>query len=180
MIRHHNYLNILVWCTLVIIPFLLQDVGVISTNDWSTQPANGLISILTGSFMHGSYAHMVGNLSGIIIGVSILYNFYYKHYGTVILLGVFVPSMISYFFTGIPTVGISGLVYTLIWFIIVRGLISRDKTRLFLAIGVAVIYGSSLKGAIPQGFGSNIAWQCHLAGVMTGTAIAVWARLKRN
>jgi membrane associated rhomboid family serine protease len=179
MIKSYNYLNLSIWLVLIICPFLLQEVGVIVTSVWSTSPSNGLISILTGTFLHGSYSHMVGNLTGIIISSTIIYNFYHKDYFSIVVLGIFLPSAFAYFFTPHYTIGISGLVYTLIWFTIIRGLISKDRTRLFLGIGMAMFYGTSIKGAIPQGFGSQIAWYCHLMGILTALIYAVYSRLIR-
>jgi len=177
MIRKHNYLNIVFWIFILVIPFLLQTVGVINTTDWMIDQSNGLISIITGSFLHGNFKHLVGNLTGILLGVSLLYNLYRKHYWKVITLGVIIPSGLMYLL-GLPCVGISGLVYALIWYIITRGLMSIDRTRFLIAITVLLFYGGSLAGAIPLDAFSRIAWQCHLAGVLTGLGLALYQRLK--
>jgi membrane associated rhomboid family serine protease len=78
-----------------------------------------------------------------------------------------------------PSLGISGLVYTVIWFPICRGLMSKDKHRFYAAIGMLLFYGSSLKGAFPLGELSKIAWQAHAAGMIVGFTLALWTRLKR-
>ena len=158
MIKSYNYLNLSIWLVLIICPFLLQEIGVIVTSEWSTSPSNGLISILTGTFLHGSYSHMVGNLTGIIISSTIIYNFYHKDYFSIVVLGIFLPSAFAYFFTPHYT-------------------ISKDRTRLFLGIAMAIFFGTSIKGAIPQGFGSQIAWYCHLMGILTALIYAIYSRL---
>lgn len=179
MMHKNNYLNVLLWIVLITLPFLLQVAGVIDGRSLAINQSNGLISILTGTFIHGSFKHMTSNLIGMLLGTSIMYALYKKIYFLSTLLGIIIPSSIMYFL-GIPSVGISGLLFTFTWFIIIRGLMSRDKTRFVVGLFMLVFYGMSINTAIPLAGAVKIAWQAHLGGLLTGFMLALYQRLIRN
>lgn len=121
---------------------------------------------------------MTGNLAAMLVGTTVVAAFYKRMYWPVIVLGILAPSILAYI-GGVPTLGISGLAYAFIWFIIFRGFMSRDYVRMGIAIGMCLIYGGTLRGAAPMGNLSNIAWDGHLAGLCVGLLCSVYSRLKR-
>lgn len=180
MIKKYNYINILAWTVIVACPFLLQQADLIVTNDWKISPDNGLISILTGTFLHSSFSHMTNNLVGILLGVSLLYNMYHNMYLKVIALGIVLPSTVMYLL-GLNSVGISGLVYTLVWFVIIRGLMSKHYVKYFSSALLLIFYGSSLRSVVPSNEPfSLIAWQAHLVGVVVGLFLAIYSKLVKS
>lgn len=173
-----NYLNLVFWCTVLILPFLLQEVGAIDTDAWKVHTPNGLISVFTGVFLHANWTHLMGNFTSIILGTSVLLNFQRKMYWPVIFLGLFIPPMFA-FFSGEPTVGISGLSFTLIWYVIFRGLMSRDPIRFALGIVFILFYGLTAKAATPE-VPAGISWVTHLGGFLVAFNVALWQRLKSS
>jgi len=174
--RKNNTINILLWTCVIVCPFLLQG-SLININDWMISQNNGIVSILTGTFLHASFKHMVGNLTNILLGATIIYQFYNKMYLWLVLLGIAIPSGLMYAL-GFNSVGISGLGYTLIWFIICRGLMSHDTIRFMIGLLALVFYGGSILGAIPSTALSTVAWQAHLMGMIVGFMAAMVNRLK--
>lgn len=179
MTRKLPYLNLVAWFCIIVIPHLYQQFGLIKTVNWMTHRDNGIISILTGTFLHGSWNHMTGNLTGILVGTSLTLWFYRKQYWLVILLGVLVPPSLMYLLPGGPSLGISGLVYTVVWFPLCRGLMSKDRHRFYAAILLLIFYGASVKTAVPLSPASKVAWQAHLAGMVVGFCIALYSRVRK-
>lgn len=174
----YNYINILIWVSVIVLPFICEQAGLLSVYDLRISEDNGPLSILSGTFMHGNWNHMVGNLTATLLTTSIIYQYYKKVYLSLIAFGIIIPSAVMYGL-GVASVGISGMVFTLVWFIITRGLMSRDKERFNIGLLMLVFYGLSIKTAVPVDPMSRIAWQAHLAGLLTGFNIALYQRLIR-
>lgn len=167
MLRRHTYLIVVILLAVTVLPFLMGEGGIIDVSKLSTYDKNGWWTIITGSFMHGTYSHLIGNLPLLMLGAVLVWNLYKKYFWLVVSGGILAPSFVSYSI-GMNSVGISGLVFALLWFLIFRGLMSRDRLRFFVAIGLLVMYGYTLKGVIPPKVPSNINWIAHLAGLGVG------------
>jgi membrane associated rhomboid family serine protease len=176
--HRNNHINILIWITILVCPFLLQIAGVINTGLFRVDQNNGPLSILSGVFLHGDYRHLVGNLVGLLLASSLVYHYFKKMYIPVIAFGIIIPGAVMYWLDK-PMVGISGLLFTMIWFIIIRGLMSRDRERFMVACFAVAFYGLSINTAIPLNEMSRIAWQAHAAGLLTGASLALYGRFKK-
>lgn len=71
-------------------------------------------------------------------------------------------------------IGASGLVFGWFGFLVTRGLVEKQAIPLLVAIGVAVVYGAMLWGALPGQAG--ISWESHLFGALAGIATAYLLR----
>lgn len=177
--KKFNYLHTIVWFILITVPHILQQLNVIDTNELKTHSSNGIISILTGTFLHGNWNHMAGNLSGILVGTAALKTLHDKMYWQVIFLGTLLPSAFMYI-SGTPAIGISGLVYAVIWAVITAGIMSKDKFKLLVGIVFGIFYGGSLKGAVPLSPLSRVAWEAHLVGLIVGSCTAIYYKIKNK
>ena len=175
----NDYKKTILWALITIVPFLLQTAGIIDTGKNAISKDNGLISIVTGVVLHGGWRHMIGNLLGMLMGVSLLVIFYKKAYFKVMAFGYFAPAIVMYML-GHASIGISGLVYTVIWFVILSGIISNVKEKFYVGMLVLVVYGSTLNGAVPPRGFSNIAWQAHLVGLLVAIYLVLSHKLKRK
>lgn len=172
----HNYVSVLFWTVAIICPLLLERAGVLSEADLILSPRNGYTSIITGQFLHGSWGHAVGNLILILLGSSLLYQYYNKSYLRVTIWGLLAPGTFMYYL-GKPTLGISALGFAMIWFVVARGLMSRDISRFKIALFMIAFYGVTVFTAIPQSPMSRIAWEGHLAGLLVGVILAAIQRM---
>ena len=178
MNKRFQYLNTLLWIVILMIPFLLQTAGIIDTNQYKITKDNGWTSIFTGPFLHASYSHVMGNATSILLGTSLISVFYKRMYFPVVILGFLVPSVTMYLL-GMKAVGISGLCYCLIWFIILRGLMSKNKWRFPLSCIILIFYGSSLHTIYPPSNPfSLVAWEAHLSGLLTGLVLAIYSKIR--
>tara|TARA_R110000796_G_scaffold181330_1_gene297866 strand:- start:22525 stop:23067 length:543 start_codon:yes stop_codon:yes gene_type:complete len=178
MSHTNDYKHTIFWALLTLVPFLFQTIGLIPTADHVTSLDNGITSILTGVILHGSWSHMLGNLLCMLLGVSLLVKFYPKAYPYVMFLGYFCPAIVMYA-TGLRSLGISGLAYTVIWFVIVSGLTSNLKEKFYAAIAVLFFYGSTLQMAIPTAAIKGIAWQSHLTGICVAMFLVIIFKLRK-
>lgn len=178
MIHKNDYKHTIFWASLTLVPFLLQVSGMISSNDYAISKDNGIFSIISGVLMHGNWSHMLGNLLGMLLGVSLVVKFYSRAYVLLMFLGYICPAIVMYA-TGHKAIGISGLVYTLLWYIIIAGLTSRVKEKFYVGIIVLIIYGSGLRNAVPPSMPTGIAWQAHLTGVCVAMFLAIVYKLRK-
>lgn len=148
----------------------------IDTASLLTSKSNGWWTIITGAFLHGSPGHFAGNSVGLMVGVTLLLNFYSRSYWKVIIIGLLAPSIVMYS-TGLRSLGISGLVFAIAWFIMFRGLLSMDRKRYYAAIVMLLFYGSTLKSVFHIPF-SGVAFQAHMTGLLVGLFLAIYTRLQ--
>ncbi len=70
-------------------------------------------------------------------------------------------------------VGVSGVIFGLVGFLIANGLLRRGCMPLIIATGVLMLYGGALVGMLPHVASQHISWQMHLGGFIGGLA-ASW------
>jgi membrane associated rhomboid family serine protease len=75
-------------------------------------------------------------------------------------------------------VGASGLVFGLVSYIFVAGLIRRDRRAMATSMLVAFMYGSVAWGMLP--INPRVSWETHLAAALTGVVMAVLMRHRDN
>ncbi len=131
----------------------------------------GLIGIFTMPFLHASFGHLLTNLSALGVLLGFMFAFHSKRLPEVVIRVILVGGALLWIF-GRPAnhVGASGLIYGLAAFVIVSGIVQRRFFPVVAAIGVAVMYGSSLFwGLVPVDPG--ISWDGHLAGGLAGAFV---------
>ena len=152
--------------------YALQITGKINYFKLATDPAVGFYTILTAPFLHGNLSHIVGNSIFMLILLPILIRYYNKHYAAVMAFGVLIPPTVMYFLK-IPSVGISGLVATLFFFVVFTGMFSKNKTKFLISIGMLSFFGVVFIKGITSLVGNGVAWQAHLSGAVVGLTLAL-------
>lgn len=155
---------------------MLQVNGAINTADFVVDKHNGIISVFTGVFLHGSYNHIAGNTSALLFTMPLLLELYKKERRDIIFLGLFFPSLICYMLN-LKVLGLSGLVFAIIWFLILAGFTSRNIIKLIIAFVLSIFYLKFLMLGITPGAGRGIAWQAHLGGFIVAIAVLLQKRL---
>jgi membrane associated rhomboid family serine protease len=140
------------------------------------QTLRGLPGILLSPFAHADLKHLVNNSLPILILGTGLFYFYGE-----IALKVFA---INWILTGLFVwlagrdawhIGASGLVYGLASFLFFSGIIRRHFRLLALSLLVVFLYGSMVWGMFPF-VPSNISWESHMLGAVSGVFLAVMYR----
>ena len=131
----------------------------------------GLPGILMAPLLHADVAHLASNaLPLLVAGTAMLHL--YPDAARVVLPAVYVGPGIAVWLFGRPSLhlGASGLVYALVGYIYVAGVIRRDRRAIAAALLVSFLYGALVWGVFPLKVG--VSWETHLAGAAVGVALA--------
>jgi membrane associated rhomboid family serine protease len=150
------------------------DLGV---EDFGVRPREllGLPGILFAPLMHSGFAHLLANsLPLLIVGTAMLYL--YPNAALRVLPAVYLgPGIAVWLFArGGVHVGASGLIYGLVSYVFVAGLIRRDRRAIAASLLVSFLYGASVWGVLPIERG--VSWETHLAAALIGLLLALALR----
>ena len=123
--------------------------------------------------LHGGFAHLAANtLPFIAFGFLVLANgigrFVFVTAVIWVLAGLGVWLTAPY---GSVTVGMSGVIFGWLTYLLVRGFFARSGTQILLAVVVFFLWGGILLGVLPGQQG--VSWQGHLFGALAGV-FAAW------
>jgi len=131
----------------------------------------GLVGILAAPLLHAGLAHLLANsLPLVILGTTMLQL--YPHSALKVLPAIYLGPGVAVWLLarGGNHIGASGLVYGLVAYICVAGLLRRDRRALAASILVAFLYGASVWGVLPLEDG--VSWETHLAAALIGLGMA--------
>jgi membrane associated rhomboid family serine protease len=131
----------------------------------------GLPGILFAPLLHGSFAHLIANsLPLLVLGTGMLHL--YPASASKVLPAVYFGPGIAVWLFGRESIhiGASGLVYGLVSYIFVAGVIRRDKRAIAAALLVSFMYGALVWGVLP--IDSEVSWETHLAATLIGVILA--------
>lgn len=135
----------------------------------------GLPGILVAPLLHAGIAHLVANSVPLaVLGTTMLHL--YPVAALRLLPAIYLgPGVLVWLFGNAGVhVGSSGLVYGLLAYIFVAGVLRRDRRTLAAAMLVAFLYGAMIWGVLPIRHG--VSWETHLAAAVIGAAYALWLR----
>jgi membrane associated rhomboid family serine protease len=145
--------------------------------DFGVRPRQvaGLVGILLAPLVHGGFVHLIGNTLPLLVsGTTMLYL--YPRSVPVVFPAVYLgPGIAVWLFaSGSSHLGASGLVYGLVSYIFVAGLIRRDRRAIGASLLVAFMYGTLVWGVLP--IENGVSWETHLAAGIIGVLLAVALR----
>jgi len=139
--------------------------------DWA-----GLPGILLAPLLHAGFAHLIANsLPLLVLGTGMLYL--YPNSALKVIPAVYLgPGIAVWTFARASSVhvGASGLVYGLVSYIFVAGLLRRDRRAIAASLLVYFLYGTLAWGVFP--IQPGVSWQTHLAAALIGLALAIALR----
>lgn len=135
-----------------------------------------LPGIFFSPFLHSSFSHLWSNTLPLLILIWMLFYFYRN-----IAFQAFIYLwMLSGIFTWIIGrssyhIGASGLVFALLFFIFLSGVLRRYIPLIAVSLVVTFIYGSTIWSIFPiaELVDVSISWEGHLSGAISGLIIAV-------
>ena len=131
----------------------------------------GLPGILFAPLLHGSFAHLIANsLPLLVLGTGMLHL--YPNSAVRVVPAVYVgPGIAVWLFgRGSIHIGASGLIYGLVSYIFIAGMLRRDKRAIAAALLVSFMYGALVWGLLP--IESGVSWETHLAAALIGVILA--------
>ncbi len=135
----------------------------------------GLVGIVTAPLVHADFAHLVAN-SVPLAAVGIVMLFLYPHSTLRVLPAVYLGSgaLVWLFARDSVHLGASGLVYGLVSYVFLAGVLRRDRRAVAASLLVAMLYGSLAWGVLP--IDPRASWETHLAAAVIGAAMALALR----
>ena len=138
--------------------------------EWS-----GLVGVFAAPLLHGSFTHLIANsLPLAVLGTAMLHL--YPQASRTVLPAVWLGPGLAVWLLARESIhiGASGLVYGLFGYVLVAGIIRRDRRAIAASLLVAFMYGSLAWGVLPIERG--VSWETHLAAALIGVALAVILR----
>ncbi len=138
--------------------------------------AAGLLGVVTAPLLHGSFGHLVSNsLPLLILGTSLIYM--YPIAARIAIPLIWIGSGLAVWIAGRESyhIGASGVVYGMMFYIFVAGMLRTDVRSLALAIMVFFLYGGMIWGVLPGE--ERVSFESHLAGAVMGVVLALILRV---
>ena len=135
----------------------------------------GLPGIVFAPLVHAGFAHLIANSPPLLVlGTAML--FLYPNSALRALPTVYLGPGIVVWLVGRESVhfGASGLVYGLVSYVFIAGLLRRDRRAIAASLVVCFMYGSVVWGVLPTQLG--VSWETHLAAALIGVALAIALR----
>jgi membrane associated rhomboid family serine protease len=135
----------------------------------------GLVGVLTAPLLHGGLQHILSNTLPMFISLTATLYFYPRSAVRVIPL-IWLGSGALAWLIGRPSLhyGASGLIYGLLAFVFVSGLLRRDLRSIAVSLLVGFLYGSMVWGVLP--IRPHMSWEMHLSGAAIGVLLAILFR----
>ena len=132
----------------------------------------GLLGLVSAPLLHYNLAHIGSNTLPLVIGGTMML-FLYPNASVRALPVIWIGSgMLAWIFARDSIhIGASGLIYGLLAFVFVSGVIRRDLRSIGAALVIWFMYGSMIWGILPAGRGMS--WELHASGLALGVAMAV-------
>ncbi len=132
---------------------------------------SGLVGVLTTPLLHGNLGHLLSNSMPLFIGgVAIL--FLYPNAAFRVLPMLYLGSSALAWTFARPTIhiGASGLVYGILSFVFVAGILRRDLRSVGASLLISFLYGSMVWGVFP--LLPWMSWELHASGCLLGVILA--------
>jgi membrane associated rhomboid family serine protease len=136
----------------------------------------GLPGIVFAPLLHDGFAHLLANTPPLLVlGVAMLYL--YPAAAPRVLPAIWLGPGIAVWLLGAAGtihIGASGLVYGLLGYIFVAGLLRRDRRAIAASMLVCFMYGALVWGVLP--IRTRTSWETHLAAALIGVGLALLFR----
>ncbi|MBD8043152.1 rhomboid family intramembrane serine protease [Arthrobacter sp. Sa2BUA2] len=135
---------------------------------------DGLDGILFAPLLHAGAGHLLSNSLPLLAFAFLVLLEGIRRFAAVAAICWLSSGIGVWLLGGGLTIGISGVVFGLFAYLMVRGFYNRDLLQILIGGVLFLIYGSLLWGILPTAAG--ISWQAHLFGAAGGVAAAMVLR----
>lgn len=131
----------------------------------------GLVGVFTAPLLHANFQHILSNTLPMLISLTAILYLYPNSALRVVPL-VWVGSGALSWLIGRPNlhIGASGLIYGLLAFVFISGILRRDLRSVSVSLLVGFLYGSMVWGVLPTR--PHMSWEMHLSGALIGVMLA--------
>ncbi|MBC5836977.1 rhomboid family intramembrane serine protease [Flavobacterium muglaense] len=138
---------------------------------------SGLQGVIFSPFIHSDMEHLYSNSIPLLILLAALQFFYAKQSLLVVTLGIIFSGLVTWFIgRDSYHIGASGLIYVLVSFIFLKGILTKYYRLVALSLAVIMFYGGMIWYVFPK-VDETISWEGHLAGMVTGFMLAIFLKI---
>jgi membrane associated rhomboid family serine protease len=161
--------------------YLLDHVLPFSLNEYGLRPREwvGLLGIVTAPLFHSSIQHVSSNTFPLLIGATLML-YLYPYAAVKAFPYIYLGSGLLAWGFARPNnhIGASGLIYGVLAFVFVSGIVRKDVRSIAASMVIWFLYGSLVKGVVPSQ--PRISWELHAAGFVMGILTAIiWRQSDR-
>lgn len=136
------------------------------------QTPTGLIGIITGPIIHGSWQHVIGNtLPLLLLGSILIYGYPKSRWWALAIIWLLSGLGVWLFARGSYHFGASGLTHGMFFYLFIGGILRRDKRSIVLLMVAFFMYGSMLLTIFPRE--PSTSYEYHFFGAVGGTLSAL-------
>ena len=145
-----------------------------SLNDYGVKPRtlSGLAGIPAMPFLHANLQHVVSNTVPLFVLLMLLAGSKARSWEIVAAIVLLGGALLWLFGRFANHIGASGLIFGLIGFLIVSGLLEKRLIPLAISLVVGFLYGGTLLSGVVPKLGSHVSWDGHLCGAIAGGIVA--------
>jgi membrane associated rhomboid family serine protease len=135
----------------------------------------GLPGIIFSPFIHGNYEHLLANsMPLLVVGSGLIYFYGDIAWKVLRMIWLFTGFWVWLAARQEAHIGASGLIYGLVCFLFLSGILRKDTRLLAVSLLVTFLYGSMVWGILPVN--QTISWESHLFGSVAGFFCAIYFR----
>lgn len=136
---------------------------------------SGLAGIVLAPLLHLDVAHLFANTVPLVVLITAMLHLY-PNSALRVLPAIYLGTGIAVWLLGRASIhiGASGLVYGLLSYVFIAGVIRRDRRAIAASLLVCFLYGSLVWGVLP--IQPATSWETHLAGALIGAVSALMLR----
>lgn len=178
--RHELTLHFVILAGLIVLLWLLEAVDQLFYREqldfFGIEPRTliGLRNLFFAPFLHKGFSHLLANtLPFLILGWFVLLRGVGEF--VAVSLTALIVSGGGVWLFGMPRtvhVGLSGIIFGYLGFLLLRGYWERSSIAIILALLAGLLYGSMIWGILP--LQPNVSWLGHLFGLLGGGLAAKW------
>ena len=163
-------------CAVVVVLWLSFGIDLLldhALREYGVRPRSpeGMVGVLAAPFLHGSFGHLFSNslpLAVLLTGALFLYPNSTARALPAIYIGT--GLLVWLFARPANHIGASGVLYGLLAYTLVAGLLRRDARSISFSLLVYFLYGGMAWGLLP--IKVDVSWESHVAGAVLGTLLA--------
>lgn len=153
--------------------FIIDEVFALRLGQFGLRPGSvpGLIGILTAPLLHANFQHILSNTLPMFIALTATL-YLYPNSALRVIPAIWLGSGLLAWFFARPSlhIGASGVIYGLLAFVFISGILRRDMRSISVSLLVGFLYGSMVWGVLPSR--PNMSWEMHLTGAVVGVLMA--------
>lgn len=134
--------------------------------------SRGLVGIVAAPFLHANFEHLTSNTVPLVVLLLLLAGSNARSWAVVLAITLAGGGLLWMFGRTATHIGASGLIFGLIAYLIVAGLLERRFVPLAISLLVGFMYGSVLWSGVVPRMGSAVSWDGHLLGAVAGGVVA--------